>query len=68
MTTVNQATGVRSRSGEPLKTLGTYRRGSTLQWDADPSWRSLVFFGTSLVLHCINRQLLLPSASFTPAG
>lgn len=45
VTTTNQTTATRSASLEPLKTLGGYRKGSLLGWDADPSWKNLVFFG-----------------------
>lgn len=42
---MDQETGVPSARGEPLRTLGTYRRGTQLGWTADSPWRSLVFFG-----------------------
>lgn len=45
VTTTNQTTAQRSESMEPLKTLGEYRKGGLLGWDADPSWKHLVFFG-----------------------
>jgi len=45
VTTTNQTTAKRAESMEPLKTLGGYRQGNLLGWDADPSWKHLVFFG-----------------------
>ena len=46
VTTVNQKTAARSANMEPLKTLGDMgRKGSQLGWDADRTWKSLVFFG-----------------------
>lgn len=49
VTTVDQATAVTSPMKEPLRTLQTYRKGQTLGWTADKSWRSLVFFGWYLI-------------------
>ena len=49
VTTVNQQTATRSANMEPLKTLGDMgRKGSKLGWDADRTWKSLVFFGEAL--------------------
>lgn len=46
VTTVNQQTAAKSADMEPLKTLADMgRKGSQLGWDADRSWKSLVFFG-----------------------
>ena len=47
MTTINQETAEVSKKMEPLKTLGTYRSGKVLGWEADRSWRGLAFFGAS---------------------
>ena len=45
VTTTSQVTAERSKDMEPLKTLGAFRKGSTLGWNADPSWKHAVFFG-----------------------
>lgn len=47
VTTVNQDTAETSAKKEPLRTLGTFRRGKDIGFTADPTWKNGVFFGAS---------------------
>lgn len=47
VTTIDQETAEVSKATEPLRTLGKYRSGRLLGWNADTKWRGLVFFGES---------------------
>ena len=45
VTTTNQETGEVDKTAEPLRTLSSFRTGKLLNWDADPTFRNLSFFG-----------------------
>ena len=62
MTTTDQATAEVSKEKEPLRTLQTFRKGSTLGWTRVPQWKAGVFFGALALMlwqHKVHRMLWL---------
>ena len=62
VTTTDQATAEVSKEKEPLRTLQTFRKGSTLGWTRVTQWKACVFFcALALMLwqHKVHRMLWL---------
>ena len=70
VTTTDQATAEVSKEKEPLRTLQTFRKGSTLGWTRVSQWKAGVFFGmpvSLLLCACLPFKAELAVEHFAPS-